>query len=145
MRRRTNKELDPVLAKIAKESADECEILTSQMIEAYYILMELVVQKIRKKVPVLLPNMGYFYISPYKIEKRFERMFKSMRNRQSGKDPNGMTREEVKAQVEKYWPFVQASRTHLIRRGKRYKAELKRLAEKENGTSGQKQNFSSRG
>lgn len=131
------KELDPVLTRIAKESADECGILTTQMIEAYDIAMEIMVGKIRKRIPVLMPNMGYFFLSPYKIEKRFDRMFKSMRNRASGKDPEGMTREQVKEQVKKYWPFVVIARTHFTRRGNRYKAELKRIAEKENGTSGQ--------
>ncbi len=125
MRRTKQKALDPTLERIARESADECGIKHSQMREAYYISMELFLKKIRGNTPVLLPNMGYFFLSPYKTGRLILRMFGSMRNRISGKDPEGMTREDVQNKLKKYWPLHQIAITHYVRNGNKYRAKKK--------------------
>lgn len=125
-RRKISKQLDPVLAGIAKEAADEVGILTTQMEEAYYISMEIFMKEIRKGRAVQIPNFGNFYTSPLITHRRIERMFMSARKRILGTDPNGMTIEDVKWKLKnKYWPIYEQARRHAPRTGKRYRAAKK--------------------
>lgn len=119
---------DPTIERILKESADEIEILTSQMKEAYSIYMGLNVGEIRKKRPVLIENIGLFFLSPYKTEEYICKMFGSLKKQESGKDPEGITREEIKEKIKKYWQYHERARHHYIRTGKKYRAKLKRAA-----------------
>lgn len=118
--------IDPILRGLIKEAADEVGILTSQGIDAYKITMQLFGKQIRAKKPVLIYNMGLFFISPYKTHRRITRMIQSMRNFESGKDPKGMTREQVIERLKIYWPYHLIARAHLRRTGKRYRARLRK-------------------
>lgn len=88
-----------------------------------------------------MPNMGYFFISPYKTETLIDRMFQSMHNRESGKNPEGMTRDDVKEKLKKYWPFHEHARHHHIRTGKRFRREEKLKLLRANGDEEQLQAF----
>lgn len=121
--------IDPTVERLIKETADELGLLTTQVSELYSVTMELAMRNVRLLNAVLLPNMGKFFISPYKTERLIDRMFQSMNNRESGKNPDGMTREEVKERLQVYWPYHEKARKHYIRTGKRYKARKKREAE----------------
>lgn len=88
-----------------------------------------------------MPNMGLFFISPYKTERLIDRMLQSMHNRESGKDPEGMTKEDVKEKLKKYWPYHESARKHYIRSGKRYRAKIKRQLLREAGNSEQLQSL----
>lgn len=127
MRRRLDKPLDKTMERLIKETADELGIPTGVGREAYLITMELGFRQVRKFVPLLLPNMGLFYFSAWKVAKRFKKMFESMRAREKGEHPEGMTREEV-AQVikETYWDLKVKAMNHYPRTGRKYKIEQRK-------------------
>ncbi len=123
------KDLDPTLKRIAKEAADECSILTSQMEEAYYISMDIFMREVRRGSPVQIPNFGNFVTSPYKTERLIERMFASARKYLAGGCVEGgkcMSPENVRERLKIYWPIHERARKHAPRTGKRYRAAQKR-------------------
>lgn len=131
-------ELDKTMERLLKETADEMGIPTGIGKEAYLITMELGLKQVRKFKPWLLPNMGLFYLSPWKTARRIWTMFKSMRNRMNGTHPTGMTREEVCERLKIYKPLHEIATKHYPKTGKKYKREvyLKKLKEEENGVQG---------
>ena len=104
--------------KWIKEAADEEGILTSKAKEAIEFGMKEFVTEMRDKKPVNIPNVGRFFMSPYKTNKRILDYFKFWRM-------GLITREVLKEKVTLYWPDHVEARKHHPRTGLDYRTKRK--------------------
>lgn len=118
---------DKVCSEIAKETADENQLLTSQVKEAVEIYFLLVMRKIRAFEPVVVPKLGLFSLSPWKTSEHLWKILSSHRKHCRGEV--GMTYEETVAAIQKYWPIHQKAVKHRVRNGKKYRIKLAKLKE----------------
>lgn len=130
MARRSSVNWDGTMRRLFKEVGDDLGIPTGQVEEAFTECMRICTRQMSDLKPVQLVNFGTFHLSPDKTYRLISRMFKSMRNRESGKDPDGMTRDEVRERLQKYWQLHRLANEHNPRTGYKYKLKLKREQER---------------
>lgn len=116
---------DKTCSEIAKETADEHKVLTSQVKEAVEIYLQCAFGQIRKFVPTVIPKLGLFFLSPWKTNEHLLKILKS--HRRFRKTGEGMTKEETVAAIEKYWAIHNIARTHRIRTGQSYRIKIAKL------------------
>jgi hypothetical protein len=120
---------DKTCSEVAKETADEHQVLTSQVKEAVDIYFLLVMRKIRSLEPVVVPKLGLFSLSPWKTSNHLWKIMSSHRKHEASGE--GMTYEETVRAIQKYWPIHQKAIKHRIRNGKKYRIRLAKLKEQD--------------
>lgn len=106
--------------KIAKEVSDEYKVLTTQTKQAIEIIMRLALSYMRQFIPVTLPNLGRFFLSPWKSTNNLVNIFRARRN-------GTINEEELRHKLSIYLPIHKIAIKHAIRTGRRYRIEkLKR-------------------
>lgn len=109
---------DPIQQARAEEVAERQGLPVATVKEIVEVYMRHTIRRARKYEPVVIVNMGLFYIDPRKTGRKLRSV---MRRYREGE----LTLEEVRHTFSVWWPVHEAARKHLPLTGKRYKVNMR--------------------